>query len=130
MAKLRRTPRQSAPRERVMVVYPKNLRKTLANLPWLVSEWDQLGFEGRYDAASTWDSDIQALELTARQYLAGELPEAEQVEYAALLAEVGAALPLAVRIGLRGPELPPEHPTIVEGTPIPKVMGGAQCLSI
>jgi hypothetical protein len=86
-----------------MTVYPKNLRGTLRALQWYVEQWDNLGFDGRYDATNIWGADILALELTARQYMAGELPEHEQEEYVALLAETYEMLPLAATIGLYGP---------------------------
>ncbi len=99
-------------RERVMVVSPKNLRSTLRGLPYLVSAWDELGFDGRYYATNTWDGDIQDLEFTARQYVEGELPEDEGQEYLSLVAETKALLPLAARIGLLGPRWPAGHPDV------------------
>jgi hypothetical protein len=95
-----------------MIVSPRNLRRTLGNLPWYVAEWQALGFDGRYGITNIWGADIQALELTARQYMAGELPEAEREEYLALLAETYELLPLAASIGLSGPTLPVGHPPV------------------
>lgn len=106
MAKVRQTG------ERVMIVSPRNLRRTLEELPWLVSEWKSLGFDGRYDATNTWDADMQDLELAAGQYVAGELPDAEEQEYLSLVAETTALLPLAARIGLSGPRWPAGHPSV------------------
>ncbi len=82
------------------------------SLPAVVGEWEELGFDGRYDFTMSWDSQIRDLSDSAGQYVRGELPADEGEEYLALLAETLGALPLAAKLGLHGPELPPGHPPV------------------
>ncbi len=97
---------------RVLIVSPRNLRRLLASLPALVREWEELGFDGRYDFTMAWDNQMCDLSDSGGQYVQGELPQDESEEYLALLAETLGVLPLAERIGLHGPDLPPGHPRV------------------
>ncbi len=53
---------------RVLIVSPSNLRRLLRSLPDIASEWEELGFEGRYDLTMSWDSQMCDLSDSARQY--------------------------------------------------------------
>ncbi len=97
---------------RVLIVSPRNLRRILGALPDIVGEWEELGFDGRYDFTMAWDNQMCDLSDSASQYVSGELPQDQAVVYLALLSETLGALPLAEAIGLRGPDLPPRHPPV------------------
>jgi hypothetical protein len=110
MAEIVDTHEAGATRGRVMIVYPKTFRRVLGRIPVLAREWGNPAIVDRNGARDAWDVAMVALESTARQYMAGELPLHEQEEYLALLAETYKVLPLVERIGLSGPRLPEGHP--------------------
>ncbi len=107
---------------RILIVSPRNLRRLLRSLQATAQEWNVLGFDGRYDFAMAWDSQMCDLGDSGSQYVRGELPPDETTEYLALLAETLQALPLAERIDLHGPDLPAGHaPVTPTQTGIPGV---------
>jgi hypothetical protein len=84
----------------------ESIALTLAELPEVAAEWEELPVDERLGWSLDWGNEMSKLEGLAHSGDPGALSSSDRAQYEEILRKLHEATPLVRRLGLRQPRLP------------------------